>query len=222
MASAAERRRRHHLSCFLHFANLTSKPPSPFSKIHLPLLLPEFSLSVPFSFESTWFEQPPSAQSGTPQPTSSAPCTKNMHAHDSGFGFPSTVRISTGKGRGPDFVGQVFSICDLSGTGLMSVSTNIEIPFLSKRYQILTVKNDPFYVNINLFAYIFVFLCNFYLYYIIELPESIRYIFLKICQSYLNTSKTLMLNTKATIQALCIAGKYQSSRAFKDKLKDKI
>ncbi|CAA3010688.1 Nuclear transcription factor Y subunit B-5 [Olea europaea subsp. europaea] len=79
-----------------------------------------------------------------------------MHAHDSGFGFPSTVRISTGKGRGPDFVGQVFSMCDLSGFGLMSVSTNIDIPFLSKRtpewlkkiYAALTKsdrKNGPFF-----------------------------------------------------------------------------
>ncbi|KAJ8554375.1 hypothetical protein K7X08_025053 [Anisodus acutangulus] len=55
---------------------------------------------------------------------------------DSGSGFPSTVRISglntTGKG-GPAFVGQVFSMCDLSGTGLMAVSTHFDIPFLSKR-----------------------------------------------------------------------------------------
>ncbi|MCD7457210.1 hypothetical protein HAX54_034475 [Datura stramonium] len=55
---------------------------------------------------------------------------------DSGSGFPSSVRISglntTGKG-GPAFVGQVFSMCDLSGTGLMAVSTHFDIPFLSKR-----------------------------------------------------------------------------------------
>ncbi|OIT26704.1 PREDICTED: uncharacterized protein LOC109214968 [Nicotiana attenuata] len=55
---------------------------------------------------------------------------------DSGPGFPSTVKISglnsTGKG-GPAFVGQVFSMCDLSGTGLMAVSTHFDIPFLSKR-----------------------------------------------------------------------------------------
>ncbi|KAJ4951884.1 hypothetical protein NE237_028716 [Protea cynaroides] len=52
-------------------------------------------------------------------------------------GFPSTVRVSglssTAKGGGPAFVGQVFSMCDLSGTGLMAVSTRLEIPFLSKR-----------------------------------------------------------------------------------------
>ncbi|CAM8976412.1 unnamed protein product [Rhodiola kirilowii] len=55
----------------------------------------------------------------------------------SGTGFPSTVRISSlnpnGNGGGPAFVGQVFSMCDLSGTGLMAVSTHFDIPFISKR-----------------------------------------------------------------------------------------
>ncbi|GAV76319.1 Tic22 domain-containing protein [Cephalotus follicularis] len=52
-------------------------------------------------------------------------------------GFPSTVRVSglngNGKGGGPAFVGQVFSMCDLSGTGLMAVSTHFDVPFISKR-----------------------------------------------------------------------------------------
>lgn len=56
---------------------------------------------------------------------------------DSGSGFPSTLRVSAldsnGKGGGPAFVGQVFSMCDLSGTGLMAVSTHFDIPFLSQR-----------------------------------------------------------------------------------------
>jgi hypothetical protein len=30
-------------------------------------------------------------------------------------------------------VGQVFSMCDLSGTGLMAVSTHFDVPFISKR-----------------------------------------------------------------------------------------
>ncbi|CAM8973471.1 unnamed protein product [Rhodiola kirilowii] len=55
----------------------------------------------------------------------------------SGTGFPSTVRISSlnpnGNGGGPAFVGQVFSMCDLSGTGLMAVSTHFDVPFISKR-----------------------------------------------------------------------------------------
>ncbi|CAO2838738.1 unnamed protein product [Amaranthus hypochondriacus] len=60
----------------------------------------------------------------------------------SGSGFPSTVRIgklrSSGNGAiggsgGPAFVGQVFSMCDLNGTGLMAVTTHFDIPFISKR-----------------------------------------------------------------------------------------
>lgn len=34
---------------------------------------------------------------------------------------------------GPAFVGQVFSMCDITGTGLMAVSTHFDIPFISKR-----------------------------------------------------------------------------------------
>ncbi|KAI9160620.1 hypothetical protein LWI28_010042 [Acer negundo] len=56
---------------------------------------------------------------------------------ESSSAFPSTVRItsvnSNGHGGGPAFVGQVFSMCDLSGTGLMAVSTHFDIPFISKR-----------------------------------------------------------------------------------------
>ncbi|WZZ00494.1 hypothetical protein YC2023_072822 [Brassica napus] len=55
----------------------------------------------------------------------------------SSSGINSTVRISSlssdGKRGGPAFVGQVFSMCDLTGTGLMAVSTHFDIPFISKR-----------------------------------------------------------------------------------------
>ncbi|KAL6132076.1 hypothetical protein ACLB2K_070447 [Fragaria x ananassa] len=51
--------------------------------------------------------------------------------------FPAKIKISNLnsmiKGSGPAFVGQVFSMCDLSGTGLMAVSTHFDIPFISKR-----------------------------------------------------------------------------------------
>ncbi|XP_076947278.1 uncharacterized protein LOC143619161 [Bidens hawaiensis] len=61
----------------------------------------------------------------------------NMSSESTSSGFPSTVRVSnlssTGNGGGPAFVGQVFSMCDLSGTGLMVVSTQFNIPFISKR-----------------------------------------------------------------------------------------
>lgn len=54
-------------------------------------------------------------------------------------GFPSTMRIaglnSSVRSGGPAFVGQVFSMCDLSGTGLMAVSTHFDIPFLSSRLE---------------------------------------------------------------------------------------
>eukprot|EP00268_Persea_americana_P006485 TRINITY_DN12340_c0_g1_i1.p1 TRINITY_DN12340_c0_g1~~TRINITY_DN12340_c0_g1_i1.p1 ORF type:complete len:558 (-),score=114.46 TRINITY_DN12340_c0_g1_i1:420-2093(-) len=50
--------------------------------------------------------------------------------------MPSGVRMDglnpSSKG-GPAFVGQVYSMCDPSGTGLMAVTAHFEIPFLSKR-----------------------------------------------------------------------------------------
>ncbi|XP_041010820.1 uncharacterized protein LOC121254741 [Juglans microcarpa x Juglans regia] len=95
-------------------SSLTSPP-----RICLPLLLP--------------FSNSP-LDSGLPAIKGGVPSSP-----DSGFSsaFPSTVRVSglnsNGRGGGPAFVGQVFSMCDLSGTGLMAVSTHFDIPFLSKR-----------------------------------------------------------------------------------------
>ncbi|KAM2384639.1 hypothetical protein ACFXTH_042039 [Malus domestica] len=73
------------------------------------------------------------------QPDSKLSAMKGVASSpESTSGFPSTVRIaglnSNIKGSGgPAFVGQVFSMCDLSGTGLMAVSTHFDIPFISKR-----------------------------------------------------------------------------------------
>ena len=63
---------------------------------------------------------------------------------DNGSASPSIRSLSTSvkmeglglssKAGGPAFVGQVFSMCDPSGTGLMAVTTHFEIPFISKRY----------------------------------------------------------------------------------------
>lgn len=54
--------------------------------------------------------------------------------------LPTSVRVDgLGLGSndgGPAFVGQVFSMCDPSGTGLMAVTTHFDIPFLSKRYSL--------------------------------------------------------------------------------------
>uniref|UniRef100_A0A1D1XT87 Alpha-mannosidase 2 n=1 Tax=Anthurium amnicola TaxID=1678845 RepID=A0A1D1XT87_9ARAE len=55
------------------------------------------------------------------------------------------------KAGGPAFVGQVFSMCDPSGTGLMAVTTHFGIPFLSKRtpewikkmFAVFTEKDNP-------------------------------------------------------------------------------
>ncbi|KAH9309250.1 hypothetical protein KI387_037161, partial [Taxus chinensis] len=47
-------------------------------------------------------------------------------------GFPSNVRIDGidfGNNRGPAFLGQVFSLCNPYGTGLMAVTKRIELPF---------------------------------------------------------------------------------------------
>ncbi|XP_057480521.1 uncharacterized protein LOC130767678 isoform X2 [Actinidia eriantha] len=101
-----------------------SAPPP---KICDPILFADSSSS---SLESTQTES-----SSGPSSLSSSSLLKDM-ASGSTPGFPATVRISslrsTGKG-GPAFVGQVFSMCDLSGTGLMAVSTHFDIPFITKR-----------------------------------------------------------------------------------------
>ncbi|XP_051143321.1 uncharacterized protein LOC127259778 [Andrographis paniculata] len=144
MASAAgNRRRRHppdgHFTQFVQNAstNLSSlfapkprSPPASSSKIHLPLLLPDRVLSLAASSDSA---QPDSLSPTQPRDFPSSSADNSMPAAESGSRLPSTVRVTTGKGGGPAFVGQVYSMCDLSGTGLMAVSTHFNIPFLSKR-----------------------------------------------------------------------------------------
>ncbi|GFP81024.1 hypothetical protein PHJA_000245700 [Phtheirospermum japonicum] len=142
MASPADNRHRPpgaHLSRFFHSAStnisslLSPKSLSPLplsSKIHLPLLLPDSVLSLASPSESAQPDSTSSTRAKTPPSPSSL---KGTPSSETGPGLPSAVRISTGKGGGPAFVGQVFSMCDLSGTGLMAVSTHFDIPFLSKR-----------------------------------------------------------------------------------------
>ncbi|KAL0318081.1 UNVERIFIED_CONTAM: hypothetical protein Sangu_2222400 [Sesamum angustifolium] len=146
MASAADHRhRRHHpathFSRFLHTSstNLSSflnpkspSPPPTSSRVQVPLALRDPVLSLVSPSESGRPDSIPSARSRN-RSSSSSSSIKNTPSSEPGSGFPSTVRISTGKGGGPAFVGQVFSMCDLSGTGLMAVSTHFDIPFLSKR-----------------------------------------------------------------------------------------
>ncbi|KAJ0043445.1 hypothetical protein Pint_17555 [Pistacia integerrima] len=99
-----------------------SQPYTPSSKLSFP----------PLKFTDSSVRSPPEST----QPDSLSP-QSDAKGVSSAESFPSTVRISginsNGKGGGPAFVGQVFSMCDLSGTGLMAVSTHFDIPFISKR-----------------------------------------------------------------------------------------
>lgn len=96
------------------------------------------------SFDTT---QPDSVSSREPR-TSSSLLVKDMSSKR-GTGFPSTVKLSSLKsaenGAGPAFVGQVFSMCDLSGTGLMAVSTHFDIPFISERFNSFSIFYSEFF-----------------------------------------------------------------------------
>ncbi|GER51049.1 Tic22-like family protein isoform 1 [Striga asiatica] len=127
------------LSRLLHAAStninslVSPKPPSPprpSSKIHLPLLLPDPFLSLVSPSASTSTELASQMRSKSPLSPSTV---KDVPSPDTRSRLSSSMQISTGKGGGPAFVGQVFSMCDLTGTGLMAVSTHFDIPFLSKR-----------------------------------------------------------------------------------------
>ncbi|XP_010060277.2 uncharacterized protein LOC104448180 isoform X1 [Eucalyptus grandis] len=139
------RKHRHHPNPLSHLLNSTLLPlipnhkaappslasPPPPPKLLLPVRLPP-ALSIASPSDSA--PPPPHPTPLKPAPEVKAPAEPGAAAAGA---FPSTVRISAiksnGKGRGPAFVGQVFSMCDLSGTGLMAVSTHFDVPFLSKR-----------------------------------------------------------------------------------------
>ncbi|GLT63614.1 hypothetical protein SLA2020_361680 [Shorea laevis] len=100
--------------------------------------LTQSKICTPFLFSDSPHQLTPSPfESTQSNSVSSTSAIKDVSSAESSSGFPSTVRIaglsSTGKGGGPAFVGQVFSMCDISGTGLMVVSTHFDIPFISKR-----------------------------------------------------------------------------------------
>ncbi|KAM7499715.1 hypothetical protein LguiA_024129 [Lonicera macranthoides] len=144
---------RHHrhrpinpISCFIQ-STATNLSSLFFTPKTTPLLNPPTISPILFteSTSSTLFEsttQRDSASSSSklssPSPVAAKKSMSSSSSSESGSRFPSTVRISglksAGKGGGgPAFVGQVFSMCDLSGTGLMAVTTHFDIPFLSKR-----------------------------------------------------------------------------------------
>ncbi|KAL2998729.1 hypothetical protein AAZX31_09G118100 [Glycine max] len=124
LPSEPHRRRRHnHISTFLqstasNFASLFN-PPNPPS---LALPHPPSSFSLPLFFAPP-LSSSTAVDSATAEPA--RPAAKSVRIARLG---------ANGKGGGgPAFVGQVFSMCDLSGTGLMAVSTHFDIPFISKR-----------------------------------------------------------------------------------------
>ncbi|KVI07149.1 hypothetical protein Ccrd_014495 [Cynara cardunculus var. scolymus] len=109
-------------------SNSASSPPKIF--LPLPASLPAVSL-----YDSSLSGMESSSSSTSPSASSSL--VRSMASESTSSGFPSSVRISnlssSANGGGPAFVGQVFSMCDLSGTGLMAVSTQFDIPFISNR-----------------------------------------------------------------------------------------
>lgn len=123
MDSPDKQHRRHMAAEFIHSAATSISsiiplfPPKKPSRVCLPL---RFSVSDDVS------------------PLESTVKSTSSTSSSSSSGLNSTVRISSlssdGKRGGPAFVGQVFSMCDLTGTGLMAVSTHFDIPFISKRF----------------------------------------------------------------------------------------
>ncbi|KAL5080919.1 hypothetical protein RYX36_009340 [Vicia faba] len=118
-------RRRHgnynhnHISSFFqstasNFLSLFNQPnPPPLPQLPSALSLPLF------------FAPPLSAVTFESTAESTRPSAKSVRV--------SRLNSNVKGGGGPAFVGQVFSMCDLSGTGLMAVSTHFDIPFITKR-----------------------------------------------------------------------------------------
>ncbi|KAK2366888.1 Tic22 family protein [Trifolium repens] len=103
------RRNNNHISSFLqstasNFLSLFNPPPLP------PSPLPPPAISLPL-----FFAPPLSVVTFDSTAESTRPSAKSVRV---------SRLNSNGKsgGGGPAFVGQVFSMCDLSGTGLMAVS----------------------------------------------------------------------------------------------------
>ncbi|XP_057422599.1 uncharacterized protein LOC130716635 isoform X2 [Lotus japonicus] len=131
LPSEPHRRRRSNnpISSFLettasNFASLFN-PQIPSS----PLTLTKSQPHPPSSISLPLFFAPPLS---TPTVDSSSAAAAE-HSRPAAKSVRVTRLSTNGKGGGPAFVGQVFSMCDLSGTGLMAVSTHFDIPFISKR-----------------------------------------------------------------------------------------
>ncbi|KAM0933188.1 hypothetical protein DsansV1_C38g0236751 [Dioscorea sansibarensis] len=123
--SSASSNKPHHHGLNLSFESLASSVLSrlPFPKPSSPPAPSSTAVTVPLVFPFNSFYQ----DEGRGR-SSASPAIRNL---------ASSVRIdglsSSSKGAGPAFVGQVFSMLDPSGNGLMAVTTHFDIPFLTKR-----------------------------------------------------------------------------------------
>ncbi|XP_039143418.1 uncharacterized protein LOC120280607 [Dioscorea cayenensis subsp. rotundata] len=123
--SSASSDKPHHHGLNLSFESLASSVLSrlPFPKPSSPPVPSSTSVTVPLVFPFNSFYQDEGRGRSSP-----SPAIRNL---------ASSVRIdglsSGSKGVGPAFVGQVFSMLDPSGNGLMAVTTHFDIPFLTKR-----------------------------------------------------------------------------------------
>nr|XP_027187095.1 uncharacterized protein LOC101491235 isoform X2 [Cicer arietinum] len=85
---------------------------------------PPFSPQPPSSISLPLFFAPPLSTAESTHPSAKSVRVSRLNSNGKGGGSG---------GGGPAFVGQVFSMCDLSGTGLMAVSTHFDLPFITKR-----------------------------------------------------------------------------------------
>ncbi|RRT83641.1 hypothetical protein B296_00017129 [Ensete ventricosum] len=102
-----------------------ASPPGGSASITLPLLLPP---SSPSSSAGSSSHHGMSQGAALPSPSPSSA----VKSFASGMRIEGLIPNSK-TGGGPAFVGQVFSMLDPSGNGLMTVTTRFDIPFLSKR-----------------------------------------------------------------------------------------
>lgn len=105
-----------------HRTDRTPTPPSP--AVTIPFVLPSFPSPQVYTHANR------EESSASPSPGIR---TFSSSVRMDGLSSTSTSKGGGAGGGGPAFVGQVFSMLDPSGNGLMAVTSHLEIPFLSKR-----------------------------------------------------------------------------------------
>lgn len=112
----------------------SSSPPFPF-----PFPSNKVIIHMPLLFSNSDSDSPPPTDSPSPRNHSfPSSVSGGEESSTSSNRFPSAVKISglnsNGKGSGgPAFVGQVFTMSDLAGTGLMAVSSHIDFSSVPER-----------------------------------------------------------------------------------------